>query len=79
MLDKRDSDMTELLVICRSDSSYAERPIGLIWSGQRLEIQVIVDRWRTPEGKGFRVVTSDDQVFELFYNEQWIEWSIRQP
>jgi hypothetical protein len=71
--------MIDSQVLCRSDSSYAERPVSLIWNGQRLDIRAILDRWRTPEGKWFRVVTGDEQIFELFYNEQWNEWSIRQP
>ena len=66
-------------VICRSDSTYAERPVGLIWQGKQLDILAILDRWRTPDGKGFRVVAGQDEIFELFYNEQWNEWSIRQP
>ena len=70
--------MSESPVICRSDSSYAERPIGLIWQGQRLDILAILDRWRTPEGKWFRVVAGGDEVFELFYNEQRDEWSVQQ-
>lgn len=71
--------MADSPVICRSDSRYAERPVGLIWNGQRLEIETILDRWRTPDGLWFRIFTRDGQIFELFYNEQWKEWSIRQP
>jgi hypothetical protein len=71
--------MIDSPVFCRSDSSYAERPVGLIWEGQRLDIQAVLDRWRTPEGKWFRVMTDDNQIFELFYHERWNEWSIRQP
>lgn len=67
------------VVICRSDSSYAERPVSLSWQGQRMEIRAILDRWRTPDGKWFRVVAGEDEIFELFYNEQWDEWSVRQP
>ena len=70
--------MSESPVICRSDSSYAERPIGLIWRGQRLDILAILDRWRTPDGKWFRVVAGEDEIFELFYNEQWDAWSVYQ-
>jgi hypothetical protein len=66
-------------VECRSDSEYAERPIALYWQEQRLEIVEIFSRWRTPAGKGFRVRTADDQIFELIYNEISADWQIQQP
>ncbi len=68
-----------MLVECRSDTEYAERPIALVWQGQRLEIAEILDRWRNPAGKGFRVRTVDGQVFELTYNEMNADWQIQQP
>jgi hypothetical protein len=66
-------------VECRSDSEYAERPIALYWHEQRLEIVEILSRWRTPEGKGFRVRTTDEQTFELSYEEISADWQIKQP
>jgi hypothetical protein len=66
-------------VECRSDTEYAERPIALHWQEQRLEIIEILSRWRTPAGKGFRVRTTDDQIFELIYNEITADWLIQQP
>jgi len=66
-------------VECRSDSEYAERPIALYWQEQRLEIAEILSRWRTPAGKGFRVRTTDEQIFELCYEEISADWQIKQP
>jgi hypothetical protein len=66
-------------VECRSDSEYAERPVALYWQEQRLEIVEILARWRTPAGKGFRVRTADDQIFELTYDEITADWLIQQP
>ena len=66
-------------VECRSDCEYAERPIALYWQEQRMEIAEILSRWRTPSGKGFRVRTADDQIFELVYNEIAADWHIQQP
>lgn len=63
---------------CRSDTEYAERPVAFTWQGKRLEVVEISDRWRTPDGKGFRVRTADDHIFELFYQEMTCEWEIRQ-
>jgi hypothetical protein len=65
------------LVECRSDSEYAERPLSLMWEGQRLEIAEILSRWRGPAEKGFRVQTVDKRVFELTYHEVSDEWSIQ--
>ncbi|GAB4473087.1 MAG: hypothetical protein Kow0088_08140 [Anaerolineales bacterium] len=67
------------IVECHSEYEYAERPLALWWQGQRLEIQEILDQWRVPGGKGFRVKTKDDQIFELFYGELFDEWRIYQP
>jgi len=67
-----------MLVECRSDTEYAERPIALYWQEQRLEIVEILSRWRTPDGKRFRVRTADGQFFELTYNQVENLWDIRQ-
>ena len=64
------------LVECRSDSTYAERPLSLVWEEQRLEIAEILSRWRGPGEKGFRVQTADRQVFELTYREISDEWKV---
>lgn len=65
-------------VECISSSIYPERPIALIWDGQRQEVKAIEAQWRTPEGVGFRVLTTDGQNFELFYGESTDEWNIHQ-
>jgi len=64
------------LVMCRSDSEYAERPIAVIWEGQRWEVVEILARWRTPGGKCFRVSIQDGQTFELFYDETTDAWRV---
>ena len=63
-------------VECRSDAEYAERPLSVMWEGQRLEIAEIISRWRGTGEKGFRVQTADKQVFELTYREVPDEWQI---
>jgi hypothetical protein len=65
------------LVECRSDSHYAERPLALTWDGQRFEIAEILARWQGPGERGFRVQTSDKQVFELTYREVTNEWEVQ--
>lgn len=64
------------LVECHSGYEYAEHPIAFQWQGQRLDVAEVMDTWRIPGGKCFRVRTSDDQVFELFYGELYAEWRI---
>ena len=65
------------LVECRSDTEYPERPVAIYLQGERLEIDRILSRWRTPEGKWFRVVTNDGEAHELFYDESRDEWFIQ--
>ena len=64
-------------VECRSDSTFAERPLSLVWDGYRYEIAEIVARWRGPSEKGFRVKRTDVQAFDLTYRELPDEWLIQ--
>jgi hypothetical protein len=64
------------LVECHSGFEYAERPKALHWQGERLEIRKILKQWRQPGVKRFRVLTEDDQVFELSYQENQDSWTI---
>ena len=70
--------MTEM-VECQSSFEYADRPVALRWNDQRLEIKNILNRWKTPEGRCFRVETTSEEVFELTYIEMNNEWRIHQP
>ncbi len=67
------------LVECHSEFEYAEKPVALTWKNHHLEITEIVEQWRIPGGKCFRVRTADSQIFELFYGELYDEWRIHQP
>ena len=64
------------VVECRSDSTYGERPVAFTWQGERLEVVVIINRWRSPKGKGFQVSTQERRTFNLFYDESLDEWAI---
>jgi len=63
-------------VICHSGVEYAEHPRALYWQGQRQEVKEILKRWRTPQGKGFRVLTEAGEVFDLLYEEPGDTWLI---
>ncbi len=64
-------------VECRSDFSYAERPVAFTWQGSRYEIIRVLAEWRLPQGKAFRVLVQAGQQFELFYMENEDTWEIR--
>ena len=68
--------MSNELVECHSEYTYAERPVALRWEDVRLEILSIEARWRIPGGRCFRVRVKDGRVFELFYGELYDEWRI---
>ncbi len=64
-------------VECRSDTEYAERPLSLLWQGQRYEIVEIISRWRGPGEKGFCVQTTSGLAFELTYQEISDDWHVQ--
>ena len=66
------------LVECRSDSTYAERPVAFIWQGSSQEVTEVTRRWRSPGVRGFQVLTPDSGAFELLYDEVHDAWSIRE-
>ena len=66
----------DAVVECRSDDTYAGRPVALYWQGQRLQIFGILASWRTPDEKRFRVSLPDGQVFDLGYSESLDAWNI---
>lgn len=65
------------LVECRSDTSYAERPLAFSWQGQRWEVVEILKRWHSPGMRGFLVRASTGGSFELLYDEQLDAWTVR--
>jgi hypothetical protein len=67
----------DALVECYSGHTYAQEPRALVWQGQRYQEVQVKDRWRTPEGPGFRVLTESGELFELHYHEPGKHWTIR--
>ena len=62
-------------VRCHSGYTYAQRPVQVEWLGEWLDVKDVVNEWRTPEGWAFKVVCTNQMVFELYYNEATEEWS----
>lgn len=65
------------IVECHSGYEYADRPTAFYWQEQRWEVIEILARWRTPEGKHFRVNTQHNQIFEILYVESEDAWQIK--
>ena len=66
------------LVECHAGYTYPEHPIALFWKEMRLEITQILNEWHEPENKCFRVQTSDQKIFNLFYNLAEDKWRIKE-
>ena len=66
------------IVNCRSDSSYAEKPVAFLWEEQRHNVEKIINRWRTPDGNWFLVETLSGALFTLHYHISSDLWYIRQ-
>jgi hypothetical protein len=66
------------IVECYSGYEYPERPRAFHWQGQRMEVKAVLQTWRTPQGKRFRVQTENMQVFELVYIEPEDDWLVEQ-
>jgi hypothetical protein len=70
----RDSDQ----VFCRSGHEFADRPTAFIWEGERLQIDELVARWRTPYGKRFLVRIGGNRIFTLVFFESSATWRVEQ-
>jgi hypothetical protein len=64
-------------VECVSSASYGDRPTAICFEDQRLEIIEVLQRWRSPEGINFNVLTSEEYAYELNYNQASDQWSCR--
>ena len=67
------------LVECYSGYQYAQRPAAFYWQGQRKLVEVILDQWLTPATRSFRVITQDQQIFELHFRFDSDDWEVMQP
>jgi hypothetical protein len=62
-------------VECYSGGRFAERPVEMMWRGERLHIASVERAWQTPGGLGFVVRVADSRHFELTYtlaSDQWM-------
>lgn len=65
-------------VQCYSGHTYAERPDSFIYRGKVCKVERVEREWREPGEKHFKVSSATNKSFELCYNEQEDEWSLRE-
>ena len=63
-------------VKCYSGHIYAERPESFLWQGMEYEIKEIKKAWQEPGKRYFQVITGDNKLFQLCYNEAEKQWSL---
>lgn len=66
-------------VSCYSGYKYGERPYSFLWRGKVLKVACVEKEWLEPEGRFFRVLTEDEDVYELCYNEMEDQWWLKAP
>jgi hypothetical protein len=63
-----------LEVKCYSGHTYAQRPESFFWQNKEHKISRIEEEWLEPGKRFFRIVTEDEKLFELCYNEAHDQW-----
>jgi hypothetical protein len=71
------TEPVDALVECYSGHTYAQEPRALVWQGRRYQVAQVEERWRTPEGAAFRILTESGELFEVHYREPGKHWTIR--
>jgi len=68
--------LNNLKVNCYSGQTYAERPKSFLWEGIEYEVEEIEKEWQEPGERHFQVITKDNKLFQLCYNESQDQWSL---
>jgi hypothetical protein len=66
--------LDKIEVKCYSGHTYAQRPESFFWQDKEHKISKIEKEWLEPDKKFFKVVTEDEKLFELCYNEAQDKW-----
>jgi len=67
---------SQVEVICRSSSSYAERPLEVRYGEKLYQVEHILAEGRTPDEKWFKVVTACGHRLTLRYHISDDCWSV---
>lgn len=70
----QEAALPEAHVRCYAGAFYPERPRAVCLEGEWCAVEAVLQRWRTPEGIGFRVRTEHLLVLDLLYNESEQRW-----
>ena len=66
-----------VVVECYSGHTYAQRPTAFVQRNERHTIERILEQWRSPDGPGFRAVTTDGIHILLAYHEMNDKWYLQ--
>ncbi len=69
--------MQEVKVECRSEFSYAQKPIRFELEGSWQVIEKVLSQAKSPNGISFTVLTIAGAVFELYYLEDKDIWRVK--
>ena len=61
-------------VKCYSGYTYAQRPESFLWLDKEHKVSRIEEEWKQPGERLFKVITEDEKLFELCYNESEDQW-----
>jgi len=64
------------MVECYAGSRGEEEPRAFLHEGRRVVVDEIVERWRSPDHRGFRVRARDGRQFVLRHEEATGAWQI---
>ncbi|HED01003.1 MAG TPA: hypothetical protein ENN18_11610 [Proteobacteria bacterium] len=66
--------MRSLKVQCYSGYKADEKPVSFVLDSNRLIVEKIIDQWRGPEFKYFKVLADDGKAYLLRHDEENNEW-----
>jgi hypothetical protein len=69
--------MQDTLVECRSEFTYAQRPIRFQWQDNWLEVESILEQWKSPHSNCFKVMSTTKVIYELYYLEDRDIWQVQ--
>jgi hypothetical protein len=66
-------------VECYSGHTYAQEPRAFVLAGERYSVAAVERAWQEPDGRHFRVITTEGYRFELIYASRpdiWLAYRI---
>ncbi len=63
-------------VECYSGSFHPERPRVIVLGGKRFQIDRILSEWLSPDSRCFKVLTTENEIFEITYDMKDANWEV---